>query len=801
MSKQYSNTIDNDLILGLPDPTVPVSEKKNDAYGLKWAKYISRTWNTKESTYFKDRYDRISKNRAYASGQQSIAKYKQLVNDANDTSWMTLDYEVLSVAPKYVKLIVDYIMGLPEKATANAVDPLSATEREEYKKELLFRKEFKDYIKEVEEALGLKLAEDDFIPETMEEIKVYMATKYKQSVVIAINQAIELVFQLNEYPDETKRQIIEDIVVDGYGGTKIWTDPQYGIMIRRVDPLYAVYPPSKMRDMKDIEYGGEIYQMTIYELKRLMGNKYTDDEWREIAKSYAGKNNHLTNESSYQYSSYTGNSVLEYEKTKVDVLDFAFKTPCKQTYKNKKTKHGKDRVQKTDNVKEGDEAYEYDYEMVFTGMNILGSDIIFGYKPLDNTTHQQGNFQRAELPYKFYMPSHFRMTSRSYVDFMQVPADQMMLAHLKMQQMVSQAKPTGLSINLSGLDIVSMGDGGALSPIEIKDIYDQTGVYYYRSTDEDGNYIGDSPIRPLPNPIQNLPELITNYNFYLDQLRNITGITPNMEGLIGNRQATATVESSINSATSAISDVSHAYKRITQRTAEHVCSAFQDIVEYGKDSNVFKFYKEALGQGDIAVIDSLDDIPLRAFGITIEVDTDMKEQIELEQSIQTALGARTIELQDAMAVRKYAKVDILLASELLELRIKQNKEAEHQKQLQMIEAQSQQIQQQTMAAAQARQMEMALEAELYKQKAAIDMMKEQQLKMIEAGIDSKMSIQEFYQDLQLKTMEANGKAQEVANQNAMSFAKIDYQAERQKELIDKRAQATGKQNTSTTDVM
>lgn len=798
------NTISQDLILGMPDPTVSLDEKKMDKYGLKWAKYICKTWGTKESTYFRDRYDKLENNRAHASGQQSVAKYKQLINDANETSWMTIDYENLSVIPKYVKLIVDYIMGLPEKAKAEAVDPLSATEREDYKNELIFRKENKDFIKEVETALGIKMTEDDFIPDTMEEVKVYMATKYKQSIVIAMNQAINLVFQLNDYPDEVKRQIIEDVVVDGYAGTKVWTDPQYGIMVRRVDPMYAVYPPSKMRDMRDIEYAGEIYQMTIYELKRLMGKKYSDDDWKKIAKQYAGRNTTSnTNESSYQYSAYTGNSVMEYEKTRVDILDFAFKTPCKTSYKETKTKYGKERLKPTDpsKIQENDKAYEYDYEMVFTGMHVMGSDIIFNYKPLDNTTHKQGNLQKAELPYKFYMPSHFRMNNRSYVDFMIVPQDQMILAHLKIQQMVSQAKPTGLSINLSGLDVVSMGDGGELSPIEIKDIYDQTGVYYYRSTDEDGNFIGESPIRPLPNPIQNLPELINAYNFYLEQIRNITGITPNMEGFIGNRQATATVESSINSAASAISDVSHAYKRITQRTAEHICSAFQDIVEYGKDSNIYKFYKEALGHADMMVIDSLDDLPLRAFGITIEVDTEMKEQIELEQSIQTALAARTIELQDAMAVRKYARVDILLASELLEIKIKQNKQQQQQMELQKIQAQSQEIQRQTQMAAQMKQMEMAMELEAYKQKAAIDMMKEQQLKMIEAGVESKMSLQEFYQDLQLKSMEAQGKAQETANQNQMAFAKIQFQAEKQKELIDKREQTKTKQNQSVTDVM
>lgn len=797
--------INKTKVFSLPDPTVPLSEKKKDEYGLMFGKYISQEWSTLNSTFFRTRYDKISVNRSYASGQQSASKYRQLINDAADTSWMALDYDIISVVPKYVRLITDYIMGLPEKAKAVAVDPLSTTEREEYKNELIFRKENKKLIKEIEEATGEKMLEDDFIPEGEDDIKVYMATKFKQAVEIAMTQGVKLVFELNDYPDEIKRQIIEDVVVDGYAGTKTWTDPQYGIQVRRVDPLYAVYPSSKTRDLSDIEYGGEIYKMSIYELKRILSGKYTDKQWRDIATKYAGRGNtYNINGSNGSIDAYTGEQVMDWEETKVDVLDFAFKTPCKRKYVETKTKYGNDGFfpkKDTYENKEGEKIEEFDYETVFTGMHIMDTEIIFNYQQLFNVSHYQNDLQKAELPYKFYMPSHYRMNNRSYVDFMRVPADRMMTSALKLQQMVNQAKPTGLSINISGLDAISMGDGGTLSPLEVKDIYDATGVVYYRSTDESGNFVDNSPIRPLPNVIQNVPELVSVYNFYLDQIRNMTGITPEMEGVIGNRQAYKTVESSINSATSAISDVAHAYKRITQRTAQHICSALQDIVEHGKGTNVYKMYKEALGSSDLNIIDALDNISTRSFGISIEIDTEMKEYMELEQSIQTALAARTIELPDVMAVRKYAKVDINMASELLEIRIKQNAKRLQEMELQRIQAQNQAIMQQQQQGAMIKQMEMKMELELYQQKAMIDIEKEKQLEMIKAGIKSQLSTQDFYEDLELKDMEVEGKAIDQAQKNQHSFEKIAFQAEKQKELIDKRENNKQKQNTSVTDVM
>ena len=57
-------------------------------------------------------------------------------------------------------------------------------------------------------------------------------------------------------------------------------------------------------------------------------------------------------------------------------------------------------------------------------------------------------------------------------------ADQLQLTHLKIQQAIAKAKPDGIIIDIEGLENVQLGKGGELQPLELHDIYEQTGVFY-----------------------------------------------------------------------------------------------------------------------------------------------------------------------------------------------------------------------------------------------------------------------------------------------------------------------------------
>ena len=94
---------------------------------------------------------------------------------------------------------------------------------------------------------------------------------------------------------------------------------------------------------------------------------------------------------------------------------------------------------------------------------------------------------------------------------------------------------------------------------DLHDIYEQTGVFYYRSKNPDGGF-QNPPIREIGNSIRNINELIGLYNHYLRLIRDTTGInevtdgsTPKSDSLVGVREQA--IQAS-NNATYDITDAS-----------------------------------------------------------------------------------------------------------------------------------------------------------------------------------------------------------------------------------------------------
>ena len=88
------------------------------------------------------------------------------------------------------------------------------------------------------------------------------------------------------------------------------------------------------------------------------------------------------------------------------------------------------------------------------------------------------------------------MMPKSMVDSCVGFADMLQVTHLKIQQAIAKAKPDGLIIDMEGLEGVEIGKGGELQPLELHDIYEQTGVFYYRSKNPEGGH-QNPPIREI----------------------------------------------------------------------------------------------------------------------------------------------------------------------------------------------------------------------------------------------------------------------------------------------------------------
>ena len=158
---------------------------------------------------------------------------------------------------------------------------------------------------------------------------------------------------------------------------------------------------------------------------------------------------------------------------------------------------------------------------VYGGSYIVGTDFMYDYGMKANMPRNIHDISMQQS-YSAVSTNLRRMIPKSMVDSCVGFADMLQITHLKIQQAIAKAKPDGLIIDIEGLENVQLGKGGELQPLELHDIYEQTGVFYYRSKDPEGGF-QNPPIREIGNSIRNINELIGIYNHYLRLIRDAGG--------------------------------------------------------------------------------------------------------------------------------------------------------------------------------------------------------------------------------------------------------------------------------------
>ena len=96
---------------GYPSPFAPKKVKDKKEYGLKYFKKMYHEWSGQGQNSVAGRKRRFNTARQYASGTQSVEKYKSLLNKSGDQSYMNLDWSNLSIIPKFVNS-----MSIPPKS-------------------------------------------------------------------------------------------------------------------------------------------------------------------------------------------------------------------------------------------------------------------------------------------------------------------------------------------------------------------------------------------------------------------------------------------------------------------------------------------------------------------------------------------------------------------------------------------------------------------------------------------------------------------------------------------------------------
>ncbi len=720
-----------------PDPLADRGEKSSKEYGLQYAKAIYSQWGKQtDSTSLMGKRNKVfERNRDYANGNQDTSIYKQLLNSLSpnkgDGSLLNLDFTPVPILPKFVRVVANKILSRNPYPNLESVDPLSSSEKNKRKDKIRVQVENRAALMTLKESTGIVLDMDpNELPESIEEAEIFLDTNIKTDAEVAAQIATNMTLQWSNFNDTTYRRCVNDIVSLGIAVTKRNNDPSYGIDVQYVDPVNFVHSYTEDPNFGDLVYAGHVERISIGELRRQVGGQMSEEDFKKIAekvKTNAGNN--PAEYSKTRYDERMQRTEYGYDNYMVDVLSFEFISVDCIYFEEKKNKYGNSNFyMKGYEYKERKNSvfertpHKMEVASVYGGKYIVGTDKVFDYGPMKNVPKNIHDISKARMSYSVAATNIRRMIPKSMVESCTGFADMLQLTHLKIQQAVAKAKPDGLIIDIEGLENVQLGKGGELQPLELHDIYEQTGVFYYRSKTPEGAPQG-APIQQIPNAIRNINEMIALYNHYMQLIRDTTGINEQMDGTTPKGDALVGVQQiAIHQGNNAIHDITNASLSLYKRVCQDVVKCIQIVPE---DSVLYTIYSNAIGESNMGVLNSFKDLPMYNFGVMVVRDMEDKDKEYLEQNIQMAIQQGQIDLEDAMAVRNMK--DINQAERLLVLRRKKRMKAQQDQAAQNSQTQSQSAMQAQQQASQAAQQQTQLEAQVKQQEMQMKHQYEMQL--------------------------------------------------------------------------
>jgi hypothetical protein len=771
-----------------PAHTATDAERASAEFGLKVGQAIEYEWFRKDANavrYF-DQAREFHKRRLYARAEQPIDKYKNEISVDGDLSHVNLDWTPIAVLPKFVDIVVNGMSDRLFKPKAYSQDALSQEGRSKYQDMIEGQMAAKEILSKVKEMTGVDtfVMNEEDLPGSDDELSLHMQLNYKPAIEIAEEEALAALFAENQY-DDLRKRIDEDITTIGVGFAKHEFLMGHGVKISYVDPANLVYSYTEDPYFKDCFYFGEVKNVHINELYKINPD-ITEEKIKEISKM-----------GNAWFDYYASNQVYDNSLFKNDtcsLLFFNYKTVMDVKFKKKILNNGGVRVTAKEDTfnppaemleSGGFEVISKKIDVWYEGVLVLGTTHLLKWEAQRNMVRPKSMSQYAIPQYVGCAPRMYKGRIESLTSRMIPFADAIQITHLKIQQLVAKIAPDGVFIDADGINEVDLGTGGSYTPEDALRLYFQTGSVIGRSFTSEGDFNNARiPIQEIntSSGSNKLQMLLAAFNHYLDQIRVVTGLneardasTPDPKSLVGLQKLAA---ANSNTATR---HILNAGIYIYRSLAEALSYRVSDILEFSdfKDSFVNR-----IGKYNVGVLDSIKDLYLYDFGISIEISPDEEERAKLEENIQIALKTNDISLEDAIEVREIKNIKI--ANQFLKLRRRRKLERDEKMEMQrQAMTAQQQLKSQELAgqvAVQKIQMEGQMKMQVKQHESSLDTEKMK----VEAALKLQLMSQEFDYNMQIAGISTDAvKSKEQMKEDAKD-KRIDKQSTQQSKLIDQR---------------
>jgi len=761
-----------------PSQVVSDEEKQSYDYGKQVGRAIEGEWfyGGRTGNRFTTNWNKYHSLRLYARGEQPVQKYKDELSINGDLSYLNLDWKPVPVISKFVDITVNGMSEKKYNINAYAQDPDSLKERTNYASNLLREIIAKDQIAKLKQDIGIDVSNfpgKTDLPETPDEVSIYMQLKYKPSIEIAEEEAINNTLAKNKF-ELIRRRVNYDLTVLGIGALKTSWNKANGVVIDYCDPAKMVWSYTEDPNFEDVYYVGEVKSITIPELKKQYPH-ISDQELDRISKR--GNRGDVVGWN-------------DYDENTVQVLYFEYKTYMNQVFKLKRTSNGLEKaIQKTDlfNPPPSDsfDKVSRSIEVLFQGAKILGYDEMLEWKLCENMTRPKSDTTRIVMNYAITAPRMYKGRIESVVSKITGFADMINITNLKMQQVISKLVPDGVYLDIDGLAEVDLGNGTNYNPQEALNMYFQTGSILGRSLTQEGDMNrGKVPIQELnsSNGQAKLGALINTYQYYLQMIRDVTGLNEARDGSLPMEDSLVGLQKlAANASNVATRHILQSSLYLIARACENVSLRISDSIEFALTKNSLQ---NSISAFNVGTLEEIMNLPLHDFGIYLELEPEDEEKAQLEQNIQVSLKTGSIDIEDAIDIRQIN--NIKLANEILKQKRAKKVEMEQQQKQQMVQMQAQANAQ---AAEQAALAETQKQQVLTQEKISIEQAKSQfeiQRLEMEAQIKRGLMQLEFDFNMQLAQIQANAGSQKDMEIEDRKDKRIKMQGTQQSELINQR---------------
>ena len=737
-------------------PSHFIANKAKDAdWGLKFCKAI---WDdyviTGNLSFYSDRAN-YSRYMSYALGRQSVVKYQDLLksDESDDLTFLNIDWSPLPIFTKFREIALARVKQVDYNVSANPVDPAAKVEESKDKAlqaaKIIGREILSNIDPSAVEGTKLQKTEGEF--DDLDELEVLHNTTYKFAAASQVEEAIEFVLGYNDF-EETRAEVKRCIFDYGIGGLKEYVDENGIVRVRAINPSNIVISKCEKRDFKDARYVGEVLSMSVQDIAAAASHEFTKAELLKIEEQASNK---------YSASSRSAVTGTIYQREKedfqVDVLEVEWISVNEYIIETGQDKRGNAVASRSNRKraakKQGLNHKTARYKTVYTAKWIIGTEFMWDFKESNYMKRNKLELQETLMSFHLFAPQFDPLTSRisSRVDQAIPVIDALHLAWFRLQGVIANARPKGISIEVGSLEDVDLGVGqNQFTPYDIIDLYNKTGNLVYRRKDDNGVQSNYLPINELQNGIG---DEAAQYYALIQQniqlLRDITGLNEVSEGFSGERTTNDVAAMANQNSNNALHGIIEADQSLLKRLYECVLLRLGSVFAAPKDV-INPMYARALGKDTVSFIKSMKNATSYSYGIIMENKPDAIERQRLVAKLDQFAGAGLLEPQDIFLVENTPSLKT--AQVIIGYKIKKRKEA-----------QQQQAQQEQQMAGQMQQQQMQMQMQMDQQRIQM----ETQAKLEIERLKGEFAVQVAQIQANAKSNEANIKSSSAINKASL----------------------------------